>query len=103
MTAEIHVLPGIERRDLGEPAPDAGVLAAALERGVHDVVVVGRDRAGELYIAAAGGDVDRVVGQLMRAVQQLAAMRLDASTSAHASTSAQHHAAEAAGETDPAA
>ena len=77
MSAEIHVLPGVERCDLAEPAPDAEVLAQAAANGVRDVVVVGLDRGGGLYVASAQGDPDRVVGQLMRAVQQLAGMRLE--------------------------
>jgi hypothetical protein len=70
--AEIHVLPGIERRDLaGEPAPSADVLQAAIDKGITDAIVVGRSRNGSLYIAGAPPDVDKAVGVLMRAVSVL--------------------------------
>jgi hypothetical protein len=77
MSATIHVLPGVERRDLGEVRPDHDVLAGAIAEGVTAAVVVGRDRRGELYLASADGDADRVVGMLMRAVQYLAAMTIE--------------------------
>ena len=67
--AEVYVLPGVERRDLaGEPIPAQEVLQAAIDNGLIDVVIVGRDRAGEFYLATSGSDTDRAVGQLMRAV-----------------------------------
>ncbi len=70
--AEVHVLPGIERRDLaGHAIPPAEVLQAAIDKGITDVVVVGRDRQGELYVAGAAPDADRAVGLLMRAVTYL--------------------------------
>jgi hypothetical protein len=72
MAAQVLVLPGIERRDLGEAAPASEVLLKAMEDGITDVIVVGRDRAGDLHISSSSGDADRVVGQLMRAVQFLA-------------------------------
>ncbi len=53
LMAEVHVLPGIEA-------------------GVTNVIIVGRDRAGELYVASANGDADRDVGMLMRAVSHIA-------------------------------
>lgn len=70
--AEVYVLPGVERRDLaGSPCPSSEVLQAAIDKGVTDVVVIGRDRQGELYIAGAPPDVDKTVGMLMRAVSIL--------------------------------
>lgn len=67
--AEIHVLPGIERRDLcGETLSSEIVLTKAIESGVTGAIVIGLDRSGTLYIAADATDVDRVVGMLMRAV-----------------------------------
>lgn len=70
--ADVHVLPGIERRDLaGSPVSTEDVFKSAIEKGVTDVVVVGRDRKGDLYIAGAPPDVDRTVGMLMRAVNIL--------------------------------
>ena len=75
-------------------AVQAGDVKDVSRKYIHPiphVVVVGRARGGGLYVASAQGDPDRVVGQLMRAVQQLAGMRLE------------HRAEDAAGETDPAA
>jgi hypothetical protein len=71
-SARIIVLPGIERRDLaGSPCSSRNVLQAAIDQGVTDVLIVGRDRKGQLYIAGAPPDVDKSVGMLMRAVAVL--------------------------------
>lgn len=71
-SAQIVVLPGIERRDLaGVKCDSAGVLQCAINAGVTDVIVVGRDRQGNLYLAGAPPDVDKTVGMLMRAVATL--------------------------------
>jgi hypothetical protein len=68
-TAQIFVLPGIERRDLvGDDVPSALVLQAAIDNGITDVVVVGRKRNGGRYLAGETRDVDRTVGILMSAV-----------------------------------
>jgi hypothetical protein len=77
MRSTIHLLPGVERRDLGAAVPDHDVLNAAIAEGVSGVVVVGRDRTGGLYVASAAGNPDLVVGQLMRAVQHLASARIE--------------------------
>lgn len=69
--ADVHVLPGVERRDLGAACPSADVLAAAIESGVTDVIVVGRGRDGQFYFAAECADADAVVGKLMRGVNML--------------------------------
>jgi hypothetical protein len=72
MGATIIVMPGVERRDLaGNPTPSVNVLQAAIDAGIEDVIIVGRDRAGSLYVAGAPPDVDRSVGMLMRAVSVL--------------------------------
>lgn len=72
MSATIIVMPGVERRDMaGAPTPSEDVLQEAIAQGIRDVVVVGRDRAGELYLAGSAPDVDRTVGLLMRAVSVL--------------------------------
>lgn len=66
-TADVIVLPGIERRDIvGEPLDSRHVLQAAIDLGITDVVIVGRHRNGELYVAGAPNDVDRSAGLLMR-------------------------------------
>ncbi len=71
--AKVFVLPGIERRDLvGEPMPAAQCLAAAIELGVTDVVIVGRQRDGSQYIAGTCPDVDKAIGVLFAAATYLA-------------------------------
>jgi hypothetical protein len=73
MTAEVFVLPGVERRDiLGVNLASEEVLRFAIEQGVTDVVVIGRDRHGEQYVASSLADCDRAVGMLMRAATFLA-------------------------------
>lgn len=70
--AEVVVLPGVERRDLsGVALPSAEILQAAIEKGITDIIIVGRSRSGELYVAGAPPDVDKSVGMLMRAVNML--------------------------------
>lgn len=71
--AEVHVLPGVERRDLLGVLPTEQVFQKALEAGVTDVLIIGRDRAGGFYVASGCEDVDRSVGMLMRAVNYLSA------------------------------
>lgn len=68
--ADVHVLPGIERRDItGPPADAVDVLSDAIKHGVTDVVVVGRQRNGAPYIASASNDADKVTGILFRAAR----------------------------------
>jgi hypothetical protein len=70
--ADIHVLPGIERRDLcGERIPATEVLVAAIDSGVTDVTIVATGRDGQPYIASDCPDMDRVAGRLVRAVNWL--------------------------------
>lgn len=70
--ADVHVMPGVERRDLmGEPVPSERVLTSATEKGVTDVVIIGRQRDGSLYMAAEDNNADAVVGKLMRGVDFL--------------------------------
>lgn len=78
MTATIHVLPGVERRDLaGEPTPSEQILRSAIDNGLHDVVVIGLDRFGMPYIASSMNDADRAAGRLMQAVQYLSGATVD--------------------------
>jgi hypothetical protein len=72
----VIALPGVERRDLGGETPADRVLTAALDAGLLDVVVVGRDRCGEFYLAASDGNADAVVGKLFRAAQWLSEREL---------------------------
>ena len=73
--AEVITLPGVERPSLGSTRilPTDAVFGGALENGVTEVVVVGRQRDGSLYVAAANGDAEKVVGMLMRAIHLLTA------------------------------
>lgn len=71
--AEVHVLPGIERRDLLGVLPAEQLFQKALEAGVTDAIVIGRARDGTFYIASCVADADKAVGQLMRGVSFIAA------------------------------
>ncbi|MFG1302704.1 hypothetical protein V5F34_01000 [Xanthobacter autotrophicus] len=77
--AEVYVLPGVERRDLAGPAEGdaAHILAAAIENGVTEVVIVGKDRDGSQYVATSMGDADRAAGIMLRAATWLASVRID--------------------------
>lgn len=76
--AEVLVLPGVERRDLVGPAvPAAEVLQATIEKGITDVVIVGRHRDGSQYIAGSINDVDKVIGVLFAAATFLASGAFD--------------------------
>lgn len=75
--ADVHVLPGVERRDIGEKVESSKVLEAAIENGVFDAIVVGRSRDGNLYIASENADIDATVGKLMRVVSFLASGQLE--------------------------
>ena len=66
--ATVHVLPGVERRDIG---PDIGphkALTEAMSADLVDVVIVGRNKLGELFCASSLSNADWAVGMLMRAV-----------------------------------
>jgi hypothetical protein len=69
--AEVHVLPGVERRDLLGVLPAEQLLAAAIEQGITDVIIVGRKRDGTPYVASGVSNVDCAIGRLMGAVTYL--------------------------------
>lgn len=77
--AEIHVMPGIERRDLAGPAEGDAmrILQAALDAGITDVVVVGKQRDGEQWVSTSMGDADRAAGIMLRAANWLTSVRID--------------------------
>jgi hypothetical protein len=77
-SADVYVLPGVERRDLMVPLAGAQVLQKAIEAGVEDVTVVGRSRDGSLYIATSLTDADRAAGMMMRAVNWLTSATIEA-------------------------
>lgn len=73
---DLHILPGIERRDLGADVPSERVLQNAIDCGVTGAIVIGTSRDGELFIAAECGNVDETVGKLMRAVSFLSSCEM---------------------------
>jgi hypothetical protein len=76
MPDNIAVLPGVERRDLlGETEPSV-ILQATIDKGITDVIVIGKQRDGEFYLAAADGNADAVVGKLFYAAQWLAGLNV---------------------------
>ena len=75
--ADVHVLPGVERRDIGNTVTSDDVLKYAIETGVYDAVIVAKSRDGGLYIASENHDMDAVVGKLMRAVNFLSGSELE--------------------------
>jgi hypothetical protein len=80
--ADIIVLPGVERRDIvGVELDSRTILDNAIGQGVIDVVIVGRRRNGELYVASATNDVDRAAGLLMRGVSFLSSATCNQGTS----------------------
>lgn len=70
--ATVHVLPGVERRDLLGVLPAEQLLRKAIEAGVTDAVIVARDRAGQPYVASCIPDADKTVGRLMYAATFIA-------------------------------
>lgn len=70
--AEVHVLPGVERRDLLGALPCEQLLQKAIDLGITDVVIVGRDRTGNQYVASALPNADVAVGRLFSAANYLA-------------------------------
>lgn len=69
--AELHIFPGVERRDLGGNAPIDAVLEGAVESKLIEVIVLGKRPDGSMYFAASDGNADAVVGKLFTAMQWL--------------------------------
>lgn len=64
--ADVHVLPGIERRDItGPPRTPAQIIQTVVDQGVTDLVIVGRARTGEIYVNSCTNDLDKAAGLLM--------------------------------------
>lgn len=65
-SADIHFLPAAEqRRDLcGDEVTPEEVMAGARERGIVDLVIVGRYPNGKRYVAGCTRDFDRAIGIL---------------------------------------
>ncbi|MEK6591556.1 MAG: hypothetical protein AABZ67_00605 [Pseudomonadota bacterium] len=66
--AKIYTLPGVERRDIGLAVEVGRVLDGAKKAGLSDLVLVGIDREGRLYVAGSMPDIDKAAGMLMRGV-----------------------------------
>lgn len=75
--AELHVMPGVERRDLLGVLPAEQLLQKAIDAGITDAIVIGRDREGRPYIATCMSDVDRAVGRIMHAATYLASCTIE--------------------------
>ncbi len=74
--AEVVIFPGAPRRDVTEDVPLPDVMQNAVDAGVSGTIIIGTARDGELFIASENGDVDAVVGKLMRAVTFLSSCEL---------------------------
>ncbi|QRG06108.1 hypothetical protein EZH22_24470 [Xanthobacter dioxanivorans] len=76
--AEIHVMPGVERRDLiGPEIPARQTLEEAITAGLHDVIIVGKWPDGSQYVAVSMADADRAAGIMLRAANWLTSVRID--------------------------
>ena len=51
MSAEIHIFPGVTTLDI----PPERVLQSAIDNEIRDVVLLGFDKNGELYVATSIG------------------------------------------------
>lgn len=68
--ADIHVIPGVERHDIGPNVSVEQVLESAGATGLSVVIVIGYGREG-FYLATSSPDMDRNIGMAMRAVHDL--------------------------------
>ena len=75
---DVHVIPGVERRDLLDTIVPRDLLNKANHEGVTDVTIIGRDRAGKFYLSSCLGDADKTVGMLYRAITLIAGATFDA-------------------------
>jgi hypothetical protein len=66
------VLPGVERRDIGNSAASEEVLMGALRTRVIDAIVVGKFPDGRFYCSSCDFNADAVVGKLFTAALWLA-------------------------------
>ena len=74
--AELHIFPGVERRDLLPTDTCQNVLDKASKEGLIEATIVGRTRDGSFYLTSTLGDVDKMVGILHRALTLAAAANL---------------------------
>ena len=66
--AELHIFPGVERRDLLPSIKPKVVLDKCLEDGATNLTIVGTARDGSFYLTSCCGDAYRMVGMLQRAI-----------------------------------
>ena len=66
--AELHIFPGVERRDLLPSIKPKVVLDKCLEDGVTDLTIIGKARDGSFYLTSCLGDAYKMVGMLHRAI-----------------------------------
>lgn len=76
--AQVIVMPGVERRDLLGPLPSERLLQAAIDKGITDVCIVGRDRGGNLYVVTALDCADKALSLFYRAASFIASSFIDA-------------------------
>lgn len=70
--AKVYVLPGVVRREIiGDVPTFDQVIERARDRGVQNVILVGKSPDGATYIDAEDNDLDRVLGRLTRAASFL--------------------------------
>ena len=74
--AELHIFPGVERRDLLPSDLAQNVLDKASKEGLIEATIVGRTRDGTFYLSSTMGDADRMVGVLHRALTLVSAANL---------------------------
>jgi hypothetical protein len=66
--AELHILPGVERRDLLPEIPARTVLNKALDDDATKITIVGVARDGSFYLTSCCGNAYEMVGMLQRAI-----------------------------------
>lgn len=71
-TSNVVALPGVFRADMEPRCEPRDVLTTASAAPLIDVVVIGRQVDGDLYVASSAGDSDKVIGLAMRGVHWLA-------------------------------
>jgi hypothetical protein len=64
--ADIHLLPGVARNDVGPRVPIEELLQAVAEAGMTNVIVLGYGREG-FSLWSSDPDLDRNVGMIERA------------------------------------
>lgn len=68
--AEVKILPGVERHDVGVKTPANAILRLAFEAGMETVIVLGYGRCG-WHLWSSSPDMDRNLGMLSRAHHEI--------------------------------